>query len=141
MARTLAAAATGGAAVAPALAADVGMDGAQLWRYVMGGDGPDGAPPGFRRALDGPVCQRAVHSARSLLWLASAGGCCHLGDMSGASSAVHLANWMLHRDSPHSWAGSSLPGSPLQVAFRYVMRCAHVVAPAGVSQVAEGDGR
>ena len=42
MARALAAAATGAAAVAPALAADTGVDGAPLWRYVMGGDGPSG---------------------------------------------------------------------------------------------------
>lgn len=44
MARTLAAAATGSAALAPALAADVGVDGVPLWRYVMGADGPEGGP-------------------------------------------------------------------------------------------------
>jgi hypothetical protein len=45
MARALAAAATGKAAVAPALAADTGVDGAPLWRYVMGTDGPAGEVP------------------------------------------------------------------------------------------------
>lgn len=42
MAKALAAAATGAVAVAPALAADIGVDGAPLWRYVMGTDGPTG---------------------------------------------------------------------------------------------------
>lgn len=45
MAKTLAAAATGKAALAPALAADTGADGAPLWRYVMGADGPAGISP------------------------------------------------------------------------------------------------
>jgi hypothetical protein len=47
MAKALAAAATGTAAVAPALVADTGVDGAPLWRYVMGQDGPGGESPSF----------------------------------------------------------------------------------------------
>lgn len=50
MARALAAAATGKAAVAPALAADTGVDGAPLWRYVMGTDGPTGEFSGGLRS-------------------------------------------------------------------------------------------
>ncbi len=45
MASTVAGAATGRAALAPALAADTAADGGALWRYVMGRDAPDGAPP------------------------------------------------------------------------------------------------
>lgn len=45
MARNIAAAATGRAALAPALAVDSAADGAPLWRYVMGRQGPEGACP------------------------------------------------------------------------------------------------
>lgn len=51
MARVVSAAASGSAASAPALIADMGADGVPIWRYAIGKNGPEGAHFPFPRVF------------------------------------------------------------------------------------------
>ena len=109
MARALAAAATGSAAVAPALAADTGVDGAPLWRYVMGGDGPTGER--FQRASLCPARAGCLHGALK--------GAIHLAIAHKRSCEMHILIPALTADAQMS---TLLPSSATDVHMTWPLQ-------------------
>ena len=98
MARTIAAAATGGEALCPALAADTTADGSRVWRYIMGADGPPGW--GFEKAYRVPAEEREFRSARAFI---------RAGWTLLTAHRARLEYGSSREDSPRSWQRLPLP--------------------------------